>query len=187
MDSSDGSSLPLVLPSRDRAVGVDDADGDLQAAIGHALRAQDDRDAGGPGGIRHISPRPLEERRIRGRRCGARPAIAGNEALGKADHRGALSACVGDRRCRQEDGLLRGRRHADVRERDANLAHVPILSHRSSPTGLCSWHSATTVRCPGRRCRVWHPAVEARLRKRRVLGDRFRCGSTTDTAGGRMK
>ncbi len=127
--------LALVLPPRDRAVRIDHARGDLQAAIGHAFRAQYDRDVSSPGGIRDIAPRPFEERRIGRWHRRARPPVAGNEAFRKADHDRALSARLSDCRCRQKDGLLRRCRHAQVREGDANPAHGGAPSRRRSLTG----------------------------------------------------
>jgi hypothetical protein len=57
--------LTFVLPPRDRAIGIDDTSRDLQAAVGHAFRAQYNRDVGSPGGSRDICPCPFEENRIR--------------------------------------------------------------------------------------------------------------------------
>ncbi len=60
--------LALVLPPCDRAVRIDHTRGDLQAAVGDPLGAQNHGDAGTSCGIRHCGPRALEERGI-GRRC----------------------------------------------------------------------------------------------------------------------
>jgi hypothetical protein len=56
--------LTFVLPPRDRTIGIDDTRSDLQAAFGHAFRAQYDRDMGSLGGSRYICPCLFEENRI---------------------------------------------------------------------------------------------------------------------------
>ena len=134
--------LSLVLPPRNRAVGIDHAGGDLQAAVGHALGAQDDRDAGGSGGIGHSSPGPFEEHRIGRWRGRARPPVPGNEAFGKADHHRASTACVRDCRCRQTDRVVRSRGHAEVRKRDADGAHFDLESSSSMTPANTSYGCA---------------------------------------------
>jgi hypothetical protein len=99
--------LDSVLPARQRTVRVGDARGDLQAAVGRALGAEDDGDARGAGGGVYCGPRAFEEGGGRRRGSRARPAVAGDEALGEADHKRAALGGFGDGRCCQGDGLLR--------------------------------------------------------------------------------
>ena len=132
MSSSDGIDLALVLPAGDGAVRIEHARGDLQAAFGDTLRPQDHGDAGQPCGIRHRGPRALEERGIGRRRVLARPSIAGDEALGKADDHRASTAGFSDCGCREADGVVRRLRNTDVCESDADVGdeRPPLRSLR---------------------------------------------------------
>ena len=114
--------LALVLPPCDGAVRIDHTHGDLQAAVGDPLRAQNHGDAGASRGIRYRGPRALEENGI-WRRCFlARPPITRDEALRKADDNRALTPRVSNRGCCEVHGVVRCRRHADVREGNTDVA-----------------------------------------------------------------
>lgn len=114
--------LALVLPSREGAIRSDHTRGDLQPAVSNPLRAQNHGDAGTSCDIRHRGARTLEENWI-GRRCHpARPPITRDEALRKADHSRASTPRVSNRGCCEVHGVVRCRRHADVRESNADVA-----------------------------------------------------------------
>src|SRR4029079_3140172 len=49
-----------------------------------------------------------------------------NETLGEADDSRAPTSCLGDRACREIDGVVRCRRHADVREGYAHSRTVVL-------------------------------------------------------------
>jgi hypothetical protein len=120
--------LGFVLPPGNRAIGIDHQCRDLQAAVGHALRAEDDRNAGLSRRVRHIGPRLLEKGGIGRRRWHAWPPISRNEAFRKAHQIRASAAGIGYGGCRKADGLLAGRWNANVREGDADCAQSGLSS-----------------------------------------------------------
>lgn len=123
--------LPLVLPPCDCPIGIEYACSNLQASLGDALSTEDDRNPGIAGRLGYLSQRSFEEYGIgRGNR-GLRPSITRNEAFWKADNHCAVTARLGDRRCRQVHGLLRRSWLTNIGESDANGSH-DCLTPRSS-------------------------------------------------------
>ena len=137
--------LALVLPPCDGSVRIDHTRADLQAAVGHPLRAQNDGDAGKSCGICHRGPRALEKRGIGRRRLLARPSVARDEALRKADHRRASTPRVSNRGCREAHGVVRCHWHPDVREGDTNVADEGPPWRQLHPQNRSGLNSSSTL------------------------------------------
>ena len=83
---------------------------------------KNDRDAGSPGGRCHLDQASSRNSESGGGTCFP-GAIAGNEALRKADEPGSFDGCLSDGLLGQSDRLLRSRRESDIGEGDSESVH----------------------------------------------------------------
>lgn len=101
-----GVELNFVLEACIGAFGVDDQGGEPDLGADEAFGAEDGGGPGALGGFGYVQPCPMEEIGVRREKIFAGPTIARNVTFGETDDGGVLSAGIGDRLLREDDGFL---------------------------------------------------------------------------------